>query len=213
MFKFSLPYITVHFDLLNKKYFEGKLPTPKFSFSTRMKNTIGYVKKVWNKNKYEIKLSSLVAFKDEKVRESTLIHEMIHLWQHENNKMDRDNGGHGKHFNQKIEEFSLLGIDISRYIDENTYFLDDDRKLDVIVVYTEEDTKAFKAFKYKEIDDNIIKYLTKTICYKMIRLYTVPVNKLNGTVSRKLDFSKWKYCEKDIAIIEKEGTLVNERIR
>jgi len=93
-------------EALNEKYFGGKLRI----------DTVGYFKEIsmsvigqaqWDRNfgtewlglgvNPILSAASKLGFD----MTETLIHELIHIWQYQNDKLDRDREGHGKWFNAK----------------------------------------------------------------------------------------------------------------
>ena len=101
------------YNYFNEHLFEGKLPGCILNFS-RKKNTHGFLaperwRRVDEKNKYihEISLTPITFYRPLKEVFSTLVHEMVHLWQWEFGKPSR-NGYHNKEWALKMESIGLI---------------------------------------------------------------------------------------------------------
>lgn len=101
------------FNYFNEKLFEGKLPGCILNFS-RKKNTHGFLaperwRRVDEENKYihEISLTPYTFYRPLKQVFSTLVHEMVHLWQWEYGNPSR-NGYHNKEWARKMEVVGLM---------------------------------------------------------------------------------------------------------
>ncbi len=94
-------------EKLNKTYFGGKLRI----------DTVGYFKEIsmitigqaqWDhgfaSDWFGLGVNPILKFAAKKLNfdlTETLLHELIHIWQYQNDKLDRDREGHGKWFNAK----------------------------------------------------------------------------------------------------------------
>lgn len=108
------------FTALNKAYkyfnralFQNKLPGCILNFS-RKKNTHGFLapsrwRRVNEVDKYihEISLTPYTLYREPELVFSTLVHEMVHLWQWEFGSPSR-NGYHNKEWAEKMEEVGLV---------------------------------------------------------------------------------------------------------
>jgi hypothetical protein len=101
------------FDLLNKEFFEGKLPEPAITVQTRGKRlSMGWVtsKPVWadregKVKKYELNISAEYLNLPLLETIDTMMHEMVHLWNLVHNVKDTSRGGtyHNKNFKTECE--------------------------------------------------------------------------------------------------------------
>lgn len=109
----TVPILKNMFIKFNNMYFDNKLKMPIIKISNT-KSYLGYCTYV---PQLIIKISTYFN-RDMHDIETTMVHEMIHLWQYYNNCRD----GHGKSFKQKAAEINARGLHhISRcsLIDEN----------------------------------------------------------------------------------------------
>lgn len=94
-------------EKLNKTYFGGKLRIDTVGYFEEISmTTIGQAQ--WSHDFYEdwygLGVNPILKFAAKKLNfdiTETLIHELIHIWQYQNDKMDKDREGHGKWFNAK----------------------------------------------------------------------------------------------------------------
>lgn len=94
-------------EKLNKTYFGGKLRIDTVGYFEEISmTTIGQAQ--WSHDFYEdwygLGVNPILKFAAKKLNfdiTETLIHELIHIWQYQNGKMDKDREGHGKWFNAK----------------------------------------------------------------------------------------------------------------
>lgn len=123
------------FEFFNKKLFRGSLKTPRIKFAPLAKNFYGKAHVKYNPSDFSIK-DSLITIStkiknDNKMLLDTLIHEMIHIWQYEQNAKsksykyseatwsevlgsnDKHTYGHNSYFLEKMNEFNKLGYDIT----------------------------------------------------------------------------------------------------
>lgn len=105
------------FGYFNEKVFAGELPAPLLNFSRRAKTNGFFAPERWEKGKdvrHEISLnpSTLKSRRPIEVA-STLVHEMVHLWQHENGKPSRS-GYHNAEWARKMEAVGLVPSDTAQ---------------------------------------------------------------------------------------------------
>ena len=162
------------FDYYNKELFDGKLNDCLINMS-RKKNTHGFFNpKSWQNTKkeerdiHEISLNPYGFERNDIEWQSTLVHEMVHLWQHDFGNPSRSNY-HNKEWANKMEEIGLIpsstgkeggkktGQGMTHYVDPNGKFI-----------------KAFNGLKDKEIN------------YK-------PLPDMSGIKAKSADRSKIKY--------------------
>lgn len=98
------------FHQFNKEFFNDTLTKPKFRLRC-LKKALGYCRQeIYSfKTLYTIDISSFHSYNNQMEIAKVLLHEMIHLWQYQNNLMDRENNGHGYYFHfyvNKIKEIS-----------------------------------------------------------------------------------------------------------
>lgn len=114
------------FRLMNNKYYNNCLPEPAILIQNRgnKKNVLGWctVNKLWddkslNEKKYEIAIISEYLNRGIYSVISTLMHEMVHLYNLENNIKDTSRNGtyHNKRFKAEAEAHGLL-IDFDKNI-------------------------------------------------------------------------------------------------
>lgn len=103
---FSIPIIEKKFEKFNIEYFEGKLAKPMFTLSV-CKNTLGRCSLTTKecKTKPTIMLSTYYNVKEEEM-ENTLIHEMVHLYQHQVLREAMNHKGSFRRISAKIESLS-----------------------------------------------------------------------------------------------------------
>lgn len=101
------------FRELNKHYFEGKLPEPIISLK-KTPSAYGHItcSKVWmagQESKYEINISSATLDRPIEETTATLLHEMVHEYNLENQIKDTSNNGiyHNKRFKEQAEAHGL----------------------------------------------------------------------------------------------------------
>ena len=116
--KLTYDYMKKKFDLYNKKYFEGKLFQPTFVIN-HSKRSLGCYVSNRNLSIHEFSVLKMSDYykRTEKDFDNTLIHEMIHLYQHQNNCCDR---GHGIVFKSQCARINKDGWNLSR-LDSNSY--------------------------------------------------------------------------------------------
>ena len=104
-------YIKNSFDKYNKIYFEGKLIRPLFKIS-RSKRVLGYFQVNNALFGFPIILISISGYYDrtEKEFDTTILHEMIHLYVYQNKL--RDNGNHGRIWTQYANHINKDGWNI-----------------------------------------------------------------------------------------------------
>src|SRR5271166_3343592 len=101
------------FDYFNKRLFDGQLPNCILNFSRHNQNrTRGYFSpERWHRDgqtTHEINLSPRILTTDEPIRSlSTLVHEMVHLWQHTCGHPPK-NGYHNREWADKMESLGLI---------------------------------------------------------------------------------------------------------
>ena len=89
-------------EKLNKTYFGGKLRIDTVGYFEEISmTTIGQAQ--WNHTLYEdwygLGINPILKFAEKKLNfdlTETLLHELIHIWQYQNDKLDKDREGHGK---------------------------------------------------------------------------------------------------------------------
>ena len=127
------------FDYFNEKLFGGQLPGVILNFS-RKSNTHGFfAPERWEQTtttrtkSHEISLNPQTLGRDPRLVYSTLVHEMVHLWQQQFGKPSRRNY-HNKQWAVKMEEVGLIpsntgkpggkktGQGMTHYIEENGPF-------------------------------------------------------------------------------------------
>jgi predicted SprT family Zn-dependent metalloprotease len=101
------------FDYYNKELFNGKLNDCMINMS-RLKGASGFfIPKRWNGaiekklDIHEISLNPEYLDRMDVDWQSTLVHEMVHLWQHDYGKTSR-NGYHNRQWALKMEEIGLI---------------------------------------------------------------------------------------------------------
>lgn len=110
-------------EKLNKTYFGGKLRIDTVGYFEEISmTTIGQAQ--WNHTLYEdwygLGINPILKFAEKKLNfdlTETLLHELIHIWQYQNDKLDKDREGHGKWFNAKAIQIMEKSpkYQISRY--------------------------------------------------------------------------------------------------
>jgi predicted SprT family Zn-dependent metalloprotease len=128
------------FDYFNERLFEGQLSNCILNFSRQNQNrTRGYFSpERWHKDgeiTHEINLSPRILTTDEPIRSlSTLVHEMVHLWQHSYGHPPK-NCYHNKEWADKMESVGLIpsntgepggkrtGMSCSHYVQEDGPYL------------------------------------------------------------------------------------------
>lgn len=110
-------------EKLNKTYFGGKLRIDTVGYFEEISmTTIGQAQ--WNHSLYEdwygLGINPILKFAAKKLNfdlTETLLHELIHIWQYQNDKLDKDREGHGKWFNAKAIQIMEKSpkYQISRY--------------------------------------------------------------------------------------------------
>ena len=110
-------------EKLNKTYFRGKLRLDTVGYFEEISmTTIGQAQ--WNHTLYEdwygLGINPILKFAEKKLNfdlTETLLHELIHIWQYQNDKLDKDREGHGKWFNAKAIQIMEKSpkYQISRY--------------------------------------------------------------------------------------------------
>jgi hypothetical protein len=132
------------FDYYNKKPFDGKLNDCMINMS-RQRGANGFfqpqnwkknnLKKEANKDIHEISLNPHYLDRPDIEWHSTLVHEMVHLWQQDFGKPSRSNY-HNKQWARKMEEIGLIpsstgqpggkktGQGITHYVDSNGQFIE-----------------------------------------------------------------------------------------
>lgn len=110
-------------EKLNKTYFDGKLRIDTVGYFEEISmTTIGQAQ--WNHTQYEdwygLGINPILKFAEKKLNfdlTETLLHELIHIWQYQNDKLDKDREGHGKWFNAKAIQIMEKSpkYQISRY--------------------------------------------------------------------------------------------------
>ena len=105
--------LTGAFKYFNVRLFNGKLPSCILNFS-RKKNTHGFLapsrwRRVDSVDEYihEISLTPYTFYREPRLVFSTLVHEMVHLWQWEFGSPSR-NGYHNREWAKKMEEVGLI---------------------------------------------------------------------------------------------------------
>lgn len=88
----TIPFMVENFKRFNEQFFNNELPIPVFAL---MKRSNAFGEFNTNKNYYRIRLNSMYDRELQAV-ETTLIHEMIHLYIHYHNLYD--NASHGRTF-------------------------------------------------------------------------------------------------------------------
>lgn len=107
------------FDMFNKEYYKGQLPTPIIIVQTRgnKKNTLGWctINPIWensetNEKKYEINIVAETLNRGIHKVMSTLLHEMVHLHNLINGIKDvsRGNTYHNMRFKEVAERHGLI---------------------------------------------------------------------------------------------------------
>lgn len=94
-------------ESLNKKYFGGKLRIDVVGYFEEISmNVIGQAQ--YTSSPYEevfgLGINPILKFCAKKFNfdmTETILHELIHIWQYQNDKLDKDREGHGKWFNAK----------------------------------------------------------------------------------------------------------------
>jgi ribosomal protein L36 len=130
------------FDILNTKFYEGKLERPIIIAQSngKDKSSMGWctTKKIWkdhsaNQYYYEITICAEYLYRNITEICSTLLHEMAHLYNLQNNIKDvsRGNTYHNKHFKQTAEKSGLIveydsriGWSITKLNDETKDFIE-----------------------------------------------------------------------------------------
>jgi hypothetical protein len=110
-------------EKLNKTYFGGKLRIDTVGYFEEISmTTIGQAQ--WSHGFYEdwfgLGINPILKFAAKKLNfdiTETLLHELIHIWQYQNDKLDTDREGHGKWFNAKAMQIMEKSpkYQISRY--------------------------------------------------------------------------------------------------
>jgi hypothetical protein len=110
-------------EKLNKTYFGGKLRIDTVGYFEEISmTTIGQAQ--WTHGFYEdwfgLGVNPILKFAAKKLNfdiTETLLHELIHIWQYQNDKLDTDREGHGKWFNAKAMQIMEKSpkYQISRY--------------------------------------------------------------------------------------------------
>lgn len=107
------------YKYFNKSLFKNKLPGCILNFS-RKKNTHGFLaparwRRINEVDKYihEISLTPYTLYRKPELVFSTLVHEMVHLWQWEFGNPSR-NGYHNKEWAHKMEEVGLIPSDTGK---------------------------------------------------------------------------------------------------
>lgn len=110
-------------EKLNKTYFGGKLRIDTVGYFEEISmTTIGQAQ--WTHGFYEdwfgLGVNPILKFATKKLNfdiTETLLHELIHIWQYQNDKLDTDREGHGKWFNAKAMQIMEKSpkYQISRY--------------------------------------------------------------------------------------------------
>lgn len=135
------------FDYYNEKLFEGALESPLFSIRAKA-NSAGYfsperltkAEKKTKKSVHEIAFNTVILNRDVDRILSTLVHEMVHLWQHQFGAPSRGNY-HNKEWSFKMVDVGLIpsatgapggamtGSKMTHYIEEGGIFDKLTRKL------------------------------------------------------------------------------------
>jgi hypothetical protein len=110
-------------EKLNKTYFGGKLRIDTVGYFEEISmTTIGQAQ--WTHGFYEdwfgLGVNPILKFAAKKLNfdiTEILLHELIHIWQYQNDKLDTDREGHGKWFNAKAMQIMEKSpkYQISRY--------------------------------------------------------------------------------------------------
>lgn len=138
--------LTGAFKYFNERMFDNKLPHCILNFS-RKKNTHGFLapsrwRRIDSQDEYihEISLTPYTFYREPRLVFSTLVHEMVHLWQWKFGSPSR-NGYHNKEWAEKMEEVGLIpsetgkeggkktGQSMTHYIEESGLY---DRLFDKI---------------------------------------------------------------------------------
>ena len=97
-------YIQERFIYFNREFFENSLPMPSFEVSNTKARLGDFQVKYKNYRPiYRIRITNFYNL-DENQCDTTIIHEMIHLWQAFNRTIDR---GHGEDFKRKAKEICI----------------------------------------------------------------------------------------------------------
>ena len=138
----TINYLSEKFDKYNNLYFKGELIKPKFEINNAKRALGCYVS-----NRYKsirefsvIKISKYYERTEHDI-DNTLIHEMIHLYQHQFNCSDR---GHGVIFKRECRRINKFGWQLER-VDHTTYEVsveNKNKKLDL--------NKEYEVCYYKE---------------------------------------------------------------
>lgn len=113
---FSVPVISKKFDDFNKKYFNGQLTKPEFKLTLSRKSLgkcSAKAKGFTMEHDYTISISTFYEVSENDM-ENTLIHEMIHLYQHQILKEKMNHKTSFKDYAKKVYEASNGKYDISR---------------------------------------------------------------------------------------------------
>jgi len=166
-----------YYNDFNTKYFDGELPDIPMGF-VNSRTAGGWVSASLNTRTRVITIKKLVISKyfkrDEENFIQIMLHEMIHVWMHHNNKMERDH--HGLMFKEKkreIEKLSGIKIPIS---DSIKSVVSDDVKskmFDVVFIDKGADKYSVGVFKHgffkKFLDDEGVDFNA------LKRVYTRPI--------------------------------------
>jgi len=97
------------FDLFNRRFFEGLLPTPAISFRSGRMTGLGWYRIGRNEFgvKDQINLNSIYLGRSRYQTLKTLLHEMTHQWQDYFGKRSASGWYHNKHFQTKSEELGI----------------------------------------------------------------------------------------------------------
>lgn len=102
------------FEYFNRELFQNKLPAVFLNFSRKTKTNGFFAPERWNKSKavkHEISLNPTTLHERKPIAvASTLVHEMVHLWQHEFGKPSR-NGYHNQEWASRMELVGLIPSD------------------------------------------------------------------------------------------------------
>lgn len=201
MIKLSIPSLVMMYHRFNEKYFNNELPkdleiklsnTTKALGMTRATNVFG---------KYtprSISISQKINW-TEKLLETTIIHEMIHVWQ----AVTENNMSHGRSFKLKAMIVGQQhGITIERTIDIQTDKLEEK----TLYVMLHSDTGRYLLLKPKNAEI-VINYIKSNID-KYNRLYKVTSNIIAGQRVARNPFARYYFSNKNIV-----DEIVNKHIR
>lgn len=113
----TIDFIRTNFEDFNRIYFNNSLPMPQF----QIHHTDNYVGYCGYNERNGRKYNFFIAFSDsfdlnECGFETTLLHEMIHLYIFANNI--KDNGDHGREFMREAKRINSYGWEIDTLLNE-----------------------------------------------------------------------------------------------